>query len=96
MVAKTRNPQSTKRCLETFQENEIIALSIDDQWDVDLIDMSKYSKENDGIAFVLVVIDIFFSKFLCMQPLQDKKGQSVTAAFINVLREGRPPTKIHT
>lgn len=60
MVAKTRNPQSTKRCLETFQENEIIALSIDDQWDVDLIDMSKYSKENDGIAFVLVVIDIFF------------------------------------
>lgn len=66
MVAKTRSPQSTKRCLETFQENEIIALSIDDQWDVDLIDMSKYSKENDGIAFVLVVIDIFFlNSYVC-------------------------------
>lgn len=63
-----------------FQENAFIAFSIDDQWDVDLIDMSKYSKENDGMAFVLIVIDIF-SKFLWMQPLKDKKGQSVTAAF---------------
>lgn len=53
-----------------FQENAFIALSIDDQWDVDLIDMSKYSKENDGMAFVLIVIDIF-SIFLWMQPLKD-------------------------
>lgn len=63
-----------------FKKNKVMALGIDDQWDVDLMDMSKYSKENDGIAFVLIVIDIF-SKFLWMQPLKDKKGESVTAAF---------------
>lgn len=57
-----------------FQENAFIALSIDDQWGVDLIDMSKYSKENDGIAFVLVVIDMFSPKFICMQPLQVRKA----------------------
>lgn len=59
------------------------------------MDMSKYSKENDEVAFVLIVIDIF-SKFLWMQPLKDKKGQSVTAALKNVLREGRRPTRIRS
>lgn len=43
-----------------FKKNKVIALGIDDQWDVDLMDMSKYRKENDGIAFILIVIDIFF------------------------------------
>lgn len=37
------------------------------------MDMSKYNKENDRIAFVLIVIDKF-SKFLWMQPLKDKKS----------------------
>lgn len=50
------------------------------------VDMSKYSNENDGIAFVLIVIDIF-SKFLWMQPLKDKKGESVTAAFKNIFEK---------
>lgn len=33
-----------------FKKNKVMALGIDDQWDVDLMDMSKYSKENDGIC----------------------------------------------
>lgn len=78
-----------------FKKNKVMALGIDDQWDVDLMDMSKYRKENDGIAFILIVIDIF-SKFLWMQPLKDKKGESVTAAFKNILREGRHPTRIRS
>jgi hypothetical protein len=59
------------------------------------MDMSKYAKQNDGVAFVLVVVDIF-SKFLWMRPLKDKKGQSVTSAFENILRGGRRPTRIRT
>jgi hypothetical protein len=59
------------------------------------MDMSKYAKQNDGVAFVLVVIDIF-SKFLWMRPLEDKKGQSVTSAFENILRGDRRPTRIRT
>lgn len=31
-----------------------------------------------------------------MQPLKDKKGESVTAAFKNILREGRHPTRIRS
>lgn len=78
-----------------FKRNKVIVLGIDDQWDADLMDMSKYSKQNDGVAFILIVIDIF-SKFLWMRPLEDKKGQSVTAAFESILQEGRRPTRLRT
>lgn len=78
-----------------FKRNRVVALGIDDQWDVDIMDMSKYAKQNDGVAFVLIVIDIF-SKFLWMRPLKDKQGQSVTSAFENILRDGRRPTRIRT
>ena len=66
-----------------FKRNKVITLGIDDQWEMDLMDMSKFSKENSGYSFILVVIDIF-SKFSWMKPLKDKKGQSVTAAFQDI------------
>lgn len=57
--------------------------------------MSKYAQQNNGVAFVLVVMDLLF-KFLSMRPLQSKKGQTVTSAFEKNLREGRRPTRIRT
>ena len=78
-----------------FKRNKVITLGIDDQWDVDLMDMSKFSKENSGFSFILVVIDIF-SKFLWMRPLKYKKGQSVTAAFQDILQEGRHPSRLRS
>lgn len=78
-----------------FKRNTVVTLGIDDQWDVDLMDMSKYAKQNTGVAFVLVVIDIF-SKFPWMRPFKDKKGQSVTSAFGNILQDGIHPTRIRT
>lgn len=49
MVAKTISLQSTKRCSETFPEKQSLLLALM----VDLMDMSKYQKENDGVTFVL-------------------------------------------
>jgi len=78
-----------------FKRNRVITLGIDDQWDADLMDMTKFSKANDGYAYVLVVIDIF-SKLLWMRPLKNKKGESVAKAFEDVLRDGRQPTRTRT
>ena len=86
---------SLQRVRRRFKRNKVITLGIDDQWDVDLMDMSKFSKENSGFSFSLVVIDIF-SKFLWMRPLKDKKGQSVTAAFQDILQEGRHPSRLRS
>ena len=78
-----------------FKRNRVITKGIDDQWDADLMDMTKYSKDNDGYSYILLVIDIF-SKFLWMRPLKNKKGESVSRSFRDILTEGRRPTRLRT
>ena len=91
-----QEPYSLQRPLKRkFRRNKVITTGIDDQWDVDLMDMTKYSKYNNGWSFVLVVIDIF-SKYVWMRPLKDKKGESVAKALKDILAEGRKPNRIRT
>ena len=45
--------------------------SIDEIWAADLIDMQAFSKDNNGIKYLLTVIDIF-SKFVWIVPLKRK------------------------
>ena len=63
--------------------------SIDEIWAADLIDMQALSKDNNGIKYLLTVIDIF-SKFVWIFPLKRKTGQEVANAFPSVLKERRP------
>ena len=78
-----------------FKRNKVITIGIDDQWDADLMDMSAFTKENDGSVYILIAIDVF-SKYLWMRPLRDKKGESVVSAFEDILREGRRPSRLRT
>ena len=54
--------------------------SIDEIWAADLIDMQAFSKDNNGIKYLLTVIDIF-SKKIWIVPLKRKTGQEVANAF---------------
>jgi hypothetical protein len=78
-----------------FKRSPVIVQGIDDQWDADLMDMTKFSKYNDGIKFILVVIDIF-SKYLWVRPLENKQGSSVEKALNDILHGNRIPNKIRT
>ena len=51
--------------------------------------MQAFSKDNNGIKYLLTVIDIF-SKFIWIVPLKLKTGQEVTNAFSSILNERRP------
>ena len=62
--------------------------SIDESWVADLIDMHAFSKENNGIKYLLSLIDIF-SKFVWIVPLKRKTGQEVGNAFSSILKERR-------
>ena len=62
---------------------------IDEIWAADLIDMQAFSKYNNGIQYLLNVIDIF-SKFVWIIPLKRKTGQAVANAFSRILKERRP------
>ena len=52
--------------------------------------MQAFSKDNNGIKYLLTVIDIS-SKFVWIVPLKQKKtGQEVAHAFSKILRERKP------
>ena len=56
--------------------------------------MQLLSKYNEGIRFLLCVIDIF-SKYVWVVPLKDKKGVSIATAFQSILKQSiRKPNKI--
>jgi len=58
--------------------------------EMDLIDMSALSKMNNGITFVLNIIDVH-SKFLWSRPLKNKSAESVAYELQNIyLNEGGP------
>ena len=63
--------------------------SSDEIWAADLIDMQAFSKDNNGIKYLLTVIDVF-SKFVWIVPLKWKTGHEVANAFSRILKEGRP------
>ena len=48
-----------------FQRRRVNVNSIDEIWAADLIDMQAFSKDNNGIKYLLTVIDIF-SKFVSL------------------------------
>ena len=62
--------------------------SIDEIWAADLIDMQAFSKDNNGIKYLLTVIDIF-SKCVWIVPLKRKTGQEVANVFSRILKERR-------
>jgi hypothetical protein len=76
----------------SFNRNRIAVTKIDDQWSADLMDMVKFTENNRGVAFILVVIDVF-SKYLWLRPLTDKKGATVAKALEYIILEGRTPQR---
>ena len=85
-----------------FRKRKIILKGIDDLWGCDLLDLHKYANENKvtrkgkaGFRYLLVVIDTF-SKYLFLEPLQNKKGVTAAKAFEKILKKSnRRPNLLH-
>jgi hypothetical protein len=71
-----------------FPRNPYTVNYIMDVWLCDLVDVQGLSKYNDGIKYLLNVIEVF-SKYMHVVPLKSKTGTSVTAAFQSVLKDRR-------
>jgi len=69
-----------------FPRNPYTVTNINDVWESDLVDVQGLSKYNDGIKYLLTVIDVF-SKFLHIVPLKRKTGNAVTSAFQTILKD---------
>ena len=64
----------------------------DNIWGVDLADMQSKSKYNKEIKYLLCAID-FFSKYVWVIPLKDKKGVSIVNEFQKIVSKERKPNK---
>ena len=71
-----------------FLKRTVISNGIDEIWAADLVEMQKFSKWNKGIKYLLTVIDIF-SKYGWIEPLKNKKTETVSKAFDNIFKTSK-------
>jgi hypothetical protein len=78
-----------------FKRRRVIVGDIDAQWQADLVDVARLSKENEGHNFLLTVIDVL-SKYAWVVPLKNKTGRSLVEAFEKIFAKGRVPERLQT
>ena len=78
-----------KQVRQKFKTPKVRVTSIDSQFDADLSDVDNIAKDNDGIRYLLFVIDIF-SSCLWVKPLKNKTAKSVLEALKEVLNKRKP------
>ena len=65
-----------------FKRLKVIFTGMHNQNEADLADMQKFKDKNDGIQFLLVVIDVF-TRYICVKPLKTKSEVDVMQGFKN-------------
>ena len=85
-----------KPITRNFRKRRVISYGVDKIWTADLEEIQKYSKWNKGVKYLLMVIDVF-SKYGWIEPLKDKKTESVSSAFEHIFKKSkRKPEKLWT
>ena len=75
-IRKQLTPTLHKPVRYKFRRNKVIVMSIDDQYQADLCDMTKYASQNDNMKFLLTCIDCF-SKFAWALPIKNKTSSEI-------------------
>ena len=64
----------------SFHYLKVIVRGLNDQYKADLADMEKLKDKNDGVHFLLIITDVF-SRFMWVEPLENKLEDTVINAF---------------
>lgn len=79
-----------------FKRNHYNITNIDDLWEMDLIDMQNYSRNNKGNKYILAVIDCF-SKFAWCIAIKRKTPAEIIKGFDEIFSStSRKPIKIQS
>ena len=77
------------------QQQTITAESINQDWQIDLLDYSNYSTKNRGHKWILICIDVFSRKAYA-EPLKTKEPNNILDAFRKILKQaGKPNAVFH-
>ena len=76
LLKETKNRKSHLGHIVAFRVNEI--------WQIDIYDLSRYDKSNKGFNYMFAVVDVF-SRFAYIVPLKNKDIDSTTKALEEIL-----------
>ena len=71
------------------------AEGIDHQWVADLVEMQRLARFNQGVRYLLIVVDVL-SKYAWVQPLKAKTRVEMVKAFETILKDKRKPIQLQT
>ena len=84
-----------KPVVRRFPRRRVLVDGLDQQWQADLADVQSLAKSNDGVRYLLIVLDVL-SRYAWVQPLRNKDAKTVTEAFRIILDQGREPDVLQT
>ena len=97
-----RRPQvvqflSEQTASQTFKEKRkskpkghIVAKMVNELWQMDIFDLSRYEKNNDDYKYLLACVDVF-SRKAYVKPMKNKDTSTVISAFGNLLTHKTGP-----
>jgi len=78
-----------------FKRRRIISVDVNDQYQVDLADMQKFSDANDGVKYLLTAIDCF-SRYGLVEPVKSKKPGEIAEALAKIFKEYGIPLRLQS
>ena len=72
-----------------FRKRHVFVRNVDDTWAADLVEMQPFARFNNGIKYILMIIDVF-SKYGWAVPLKSKSGIGVAEAFTKIFKTNKP------
>ena len=72
-----------------IKRNKVLVGDVNQQWDMDIADLSKFANKNRQFKYFLLAVDIL-SKFIRTVPLKTKNAKEVTEAFKKMIIKTKP------
>lgn len=86
---KKQSVQQQHTQIKKKKKGHIVALSPNNIFQADLLDYTKYSRNNEGYKWILIAMDVFTRKAYA-RPLKNKKPSSVANAFKEIIENNKP------
>ena len=84
-----------KPLCRSFHHLKVIIRGLNDLYEADLADMQILKDKNDGVHFLLIVIDVF-SRFMWIKPLENKLEDTVINEFRCIFQRAKKPRHLRT
>ncbi|GFU38764.1 uncharacterized transposon-derived protein F54H12.3 [Nephila pilipes] len=72
-----------------FSRRTTLSYGINDLWQCHLVDLQHFTEHNNGLRFLLTIIDVF-SKYAYVIPLKSKTSVDMRRAFEKLLQKVKP------